>query len=148
MNRDCINLKERFGDRYRVKYEDSYYAERPEYRKEEAPWLMIIPCQNGHICPWGGSMVAACTRRRGPVARRLKDLPFAEAFQDGDDGVNVVFNVEHFEEVAEIMKPRRRYMVSEEEARRRAERIAKYRFQPAEKSPQTALECVSVPTVV
>jgi len=37
-----------------VTYEESYLTERPEYRDEEGPWLMIMPCRHGHIYPWGG----------------------------------------------------------------------------------------------
>jgi hypothetical protein len=115
---DCINLKRRFGDRYKVVYEEAYYAEYGENAVREAPDYMIIPCRHGHICPWGGENLAACTRRRGPIANRLKALPFVEVAQDGDDGANVVFSVEHFDEVAKIMQARRRPVLSDE---RRAE---------------------------
>ena len=53
-NTDCINLKEMFGDRYKVTYEESYYADHGETAYKEDPWLMILLCQHGHICPWGG----------------------------------------------------------------------------------------------
>jgi len=58
--------------------------------------------------------LAACTRTAGPVAMRLRSLPFAEVAQDGADGVNVVFPVDRFDEVAAIMKPRRRRVLSPE----------------------------------
>jgi len=108
MRHDCINLEERFGDRYRVEFEESYYAERPEFRQDEAPWLMIIPCEHGHICPWGESTLAACTNFRGRVANRLKALPFTDLAQEGADGVNVLFDVKHLDQVAKIMNARRR----------------------------------------
>jgi len=57
---NCINLRERCGRRYKVVFEESYYAERPEFRVAEAAWLTIMPCQHGHICPWGGDRLAAC----------------------------------------------------------------------------------------
>jgi hypothetical protein len=122
----CINLRQRFGDLYKVQFEESYYAERPEFRSEEAPWLMVIPCLNGHICPWGGRLLAACTRTAGPVARRLKKLPFAQVAQDGDDGANVLFDVRHFDEVAKIMKPRRRRRLSDQQKRESVERLRRY----------------------
>lgn len=120
---DCINLKQTFGDRYKVTYEEGRYS--------TDPWLMIIPCQNGHICPWGGEDLAACTDYPGRVAGRLKRLSFTEVAQDGDDGANVVFHVKHFDQVAEIMKPRKKIRISEEERQKRTERIARYRFEPA-----------------
>ena len=73
----------------------------------------------GHICPWGGSLLAACTKIAGKIANRLKRLPFAQVAQDGDDGVNVVFDVQHFDTIADIVKPRqRRTRVLSEEQRR------------------------------
>jgi len=74
----------------------------------EDPAYMILLCQHGHISPWGGENLAACTRRPGQIVNRLKALPFTEVAQDGDDGANVMFHVDHFAEVAEIMLPRKR----------------------------------------
>ncbi len=122
---ECINLKERFGDRFKVDYEGSYYAERWRKTTEEA-WRMILLCENGHICPWGGSELAACTNGTR-VASKLKRLPFTTIAQDGDDGANIVFDVKHFEEVAEILRPRKRRRQSPEAA----ERLRQYRFKPA-----------------
>ncbi|MFH1923803.1 MAG: hypothetical protein ABIP48_28425 [Planctomycetota bacterium] len=127
---DCINLKERFGDRFKIDVDESYYAERPEFRKAEEPWLQLLLCRHGHICPWGGSQLAACTNGRGPVANRLKALPFTTVAQEGDDGVNVLFDVAHFDQVAEIMKPRLRRRLSPEQRQRLAVAGAKYRFSP------------------
>ena len=51
--------------------------------------------------------------------------------QDGDDGVNVVFDVADFDTVAEILKlRRRRRKLSPEQAAALAERGRKYRFSP------------------
>ncbi len=75
---DPIDLKERFGDQFKVEYEESYYAVRSK-RTIEEPWLMILLCQNGHICPWGGSDLAACTDRPGRIVNKLKALPFRRA---------------------------------------------------------------------
>jgi len=104
---DCVNLKERFGNRFKIQHEESYAAERSEFRTAQEPWLQIIPCRHGHICPWGRSTLAACTDKAGGVARRLKALPFTTVAQDGDDGANILFDMEHFEAVAEIIKPKR-----------------------------------------
>ena len=125
---ECISLKERFGHKYKVEYEESYYAEYGPNARVEDLWLMIIPCRNGHICPWGGQKLAACTNRAGPIARRLKGLPYTTVTQDGDDGANVVFPVEKFDEVAAIVKPRTRKRLSSEAKRRLIEAGASYRF--------------------
>ena len=85
---ECIDLTERFGRRFRVTYEDSHQASYGTGARNEDPWLKIIPCQNGHVCPWGGDNLAACTRTAGPIAKALKALPFVQVHQDGSDGVN------------------------------------------------------------
>ena len=121
---DCVNLKQRFGDRFKVAYEESYYAERSRQTMED-PWLMVMACRNGHICPWGGSELAACTDSIR-IANRLKRLPFATVAQDGDDGANVLFDVEHFAEVAKIMKPRRRRRMTEGQKQQAAKRLREY----------------------
>ena len=74
----CINLKERFGHHYRVAYEESYYAEYGPNARIEDPWLMVVLCEHGEICPWGGTTLAACTNKAGAVAKRLKSLPFTK----------------------------------------------------------------------
>ena len=119
----CVNLKRQFGELYRVECEESYFADRGARARLEDPWLMILLCQNGHICPWGDSMLAACTNFDGTVARQLRKLPYTTVVQDGDDGVNVTFDVEHFDEIAEIMKPRRRRRLSEAQKKECVERL-------------------------
>jgi hypothetical protein len=105
---DCINLKERFGRRYRVQYEESFYAERGERARADDPWLQIIPCQRGHLYPWGPSTMAAATSTRGPTAHRLAAMPYTTIHQDGSDGITVLFPVAKLPEVAGIMGARRR----------------------------------------
>ena len=63
-NRDmnCVNLRIRFGRRYRIEYDDSYYAQYGLCRGR-TPWLKIIPCQRGHIFPWGGNMLGRVNLR-------------------------------------------------------------------------------------
>jgi hypothetical protein len=141
---NCINLKELFGKRYKVVYEEAYDAEHGENAYREDRWLMIMLCQNGHICPWGGSTLAACTSKAGSIAKRLKALPFTSVAQEGDDGANVLFDIEHFAEVAKIIKPRRRKQLSEEQKQQLTERLRKYQFSSASETPQIALECDAV----
>jgi hypothetical protein len=71
----CIDLAEQFGQRYRVEYEESYFAQYGPRARVDDPWLKIIPCRAGHICPWGGSQLAAVTNKTGPTARKLAALP-------------------------------------------------------------------------
>jgi hypothetical protein len=71
--------------------------------------------------------------RRTAQARRLKALDFTTVHQDGSDGVTVLFPVEKSPEVAELMKPRRRRRMTEDQRQAAAERLAKYAFTPAVK---------------
>jgi hypothetical protein len=140
------DLEELYGDRLRVEYEESYYTERTRRSKVE-PWLMTIPCQYGHVCPWGENLLAACTDKNGGIARRLMKLDFVlqDQSQQGADGVNAVFPIEHAEEVFKIIKPRKRRKgrpMSEEEKRQLADRgraaLARRQRVRAEKASQEA----------
>ena len=144
MKPTCLNLKELFGDRYKLEYEESYYAERPEFRRQEEPWLTQIPCQHGHIGVWGDDWLVASTNHAGRVATRLRELPFTELAMDGADGANVLFTVDHFDEVAQILKPRRRRRLSEEHKARLAASNAKYRFRPASEHASADQFCENV----
>ena len=141
----CIDLRERFGQQWRIEYEESHYADHGERTRTEDPWLMIIPCQHGHICPWGDDLLAACTNNRGTIAKRLKTLPFVAVVQDGDDGINASFHVDHFEEVAAIMRPKRKRPPRTESQRRATERLRDYHFKPGKKDAYTTLESPAGP---
>ena len=141
---DCINLKERFGDRYRVAYEESYKAEYGEDAYREDPALMIIPCRVGQIFPWGGSMLAVSVDGHAKVAGRLRRMPCCQVAQDGDDGTTLTFNVKAFDKIARIARPHRRPRLSPE---RRAELAACMREMNAScpvECELTAPECVSM----
>jgi hypothetical protein len=117
----CINLKERFGQRCRVLYEESRTAEHGSRSHVADPWLLVIPCRHGHIYPHGGDQLAASTNNRGAIAKRLAALPCVRVVQDGDDGINVVFHVDDFPAVAAIMKPKRLRRLSAEHRAKLAE---------------------------
>ncbi len=68
---NCINLKSRYGDRFRVISEESLAAERGENARSSDPWLMKIPCANGHLYPHGQQMLGVSTDRRGPISKAL-----------------------------------------------------------------------------
>jgi hypothetical protein len=128
---NCIDLKSRFGRQYQIAYEESYEADRGRHARSPEPWLVVIPCQFGHIYPQGGELLAASTNHRGPVANRLASLPCSALVQDGDDGVNVVFHVDDFAAVARVMKPKRRRALSPEKRAQQVERLREYQFKRA-----------------
>ena len=126
---NCINLKERFGGRYRIGRDPSYHVEHGEHGRADDPWTMILLCQHGHVYPHGGDLLGAATDKLGGVARALMALPCCTVAQDGDDGVNVTFHVDDFRQVANLLKPRRRRQISEAERERLASLSAQHGFQ-------------------
>lgn len=129
---ECINLKQRFGKRFKVDYEESYFAER-SIRSVEDPWLMVMPCRAGHIFPWGGTRLAfAVDTGHTQLAGIMRRLPCCETVQDGDDGeVNASFDVADFDEVAAIVRPRRRPQLSDEQRDRLREHMLAVRERSA-----------------
>ena len=115
----CIDLKARFDKRYRVVYEESYYADHGDGARREDPWLMILLCRYGHIFPHGGTTLAASVDGHPNVAGQLRRLKCCRVHQDGDHGeLTARFDVADFAEVAQIMRPRRRRLVSAEQRER------------------------------
>jgi hypothetical protein len=139
---ESINLRERFGKRYKVTYEESYQAQHGPRAWVDDPWLMIIPCRHGHIFPWGGDKLTASTDRRGGIAKSLMGLPGVAVHQDGSDGVTAVFPVERFDAVAALLIPRRRRVVSEAERERLRAMSAQYGFRRIVGAPETSAVCV------
>ncbi|MEQ8788898.1 MAG: hypothetical protein RIC55_21480 [Pirellulaceae bacterium] len=126
---DCINLKKQFGRRYRIAYEESREAEFGEGARTVDPRLMFIPCQYGHIFPWGGDLLAASVDGHGRIARRVASMDCCTVVQDGDDGeLTATFNADDFKQVASLMRPRRRKQLSEERHRKLVEAGQSTRF--------------------
>ena len=140
MTAECINLKQQFGGRFKVAYEESYHAERGDNGRAEDPWLMVVLCQNGEIYPYGDDQLVASTKIAGGVARVLKALTFTTLHKDGSDGVDVIFPADRFEDVAGIMKPRKRRRMTEEAKRQAAERLRKYRFPKGQSRADAAVQ--------
>jgi hypothetical protein len=110
----CIYLSERFGDVYRIGHDDAAGS-------RDAPWMMTMPCRRGVIYPHGGDLLAVDVDGRPMTAKRVGALPGVMLHQDGDSEMTLLFPVDLFDAVAEIVLPRRRRRLSEE---RRAQLIA------------------------
>jgi hypothetical protein len=95
----CINLRDEYGDRFRIGLDEAAGG------RSGNPWNFQILCRFGHICPWGGDLLAASTKGSGSVANRLKKLAGVEVIHDGDDGATVVFPQALFKKIAALMKP-------------------------------------------
>jgi hypothetical protein len=143
---DVINLRRRFGRRYRVTYEESYWAEHGPNARIEDPQLMILLCRYGHMFPWQDSTLAASVDGYPKVASRLRRLKCCRIVQDGDFGeLTVTFDLANFPQVAQIMRPRRRRQLSKSARQRLVEAGSKTRFQPGTRSHFTAHREASEP---
>ena len=93
----CINVETRFP-KYKLSYDD------PSLVGNRDPWNKRIECKSGHIGPWGdGTLVASTSSARSNASKALKSDPLARVAQDGDDGLNAVFNVEDWKHFFKIM---------------------------------------------
>lgn len=109
---DCINLRERFGKRYRLTFDPAYDPKgRP--RDKLDPWMMVIEGQRSTIYPYGGCLLAVEVEGRAVTRRRLRELAGTTVIQDGDDFTAFTFDVGIYPAVAAIVRPRRRRILSE-----------------------------------
>jgi hypothetical protein len=101
-----VNLLERFGDRFRVTWDPAY---DPKHVREKDVWMMQLPCagQGVTIYPHGGNTLAVEVDYRPSICRKLEALGL-QLHQDGDGEKTYLFEMSRFDEVAEIVKPRRR----------------------------------------
>jgi hypothetical protein len=128
----CVNLRDYFGDCLQIGYDPAFYAEHGERARTDDPWLQVIHCQHGEIYAQGGTRLVASSYRRGAIATRLLKLPCARVERDGDDGVDISIELADFTLVAELMRPRRRRMLSvaQRQALADAGRVHQFRSQP------------------
>ena len=103
----CINLRDMFGDRFKVTYDKAYHAEHGERGRTIDTWLMVVPCRYGHIFPYGGAQLAAFTGGKKTM-NRLAKLDCCRVLQHGDGEMVVTLDVKDAETVFGILKPRRR----------------------------------------
>ena len=117
---ECINLRKRFGQRFKVAMEESYYADRGPRAFADDPACRIIPGRRGHVYPWDGTRLAATSKTSGPRAKRLRELAGAEVYVDASDGATTLFPVDLLDQVADILLLKRRRRVSQQERQRLA----------------------------
>lgn len=123
----CINLQERFGDRYRVGWEADGVT-KALWPRKDWPWLMELQCHYGTVYPQGGDLLQAMTDR-SRIARQLRALPCVLSAR-GDAETVVRFHVDDIEQVLAVLKPYRRRQVSEAERERLRAVGADHRFKP------------------
>lgn len=135
----CIDLRERFGDRYRIAFEEQYRR----WPQRDWPWLARIRCRHGFVAPFGGELLQAFTGRPR-IGRRLRSLPFV-LHARGDHETVIRFHISDVAEVLAILQPRRRRpaLGDEQKARLIADgqaALTRWRAQAKAQSAQTRLE--------
>jgi hypothetical protein len=106
----CIDLQARFGKRYRIGWEADGAA-KPQWPRDEWPWLMELRCRYGRVYPKGGEILQAMTDRPR-IGAQLRNLPCVLKAH-GDDEVVVHFHVDDIGQVLALLKPYRRRQLSE-----------------------------------
>jgi hypothetical protein len=124
----CIDLRQRFGDRYRITW-DPAYDSKGIHRDNLDPWYAQIPCRGGiTIYPVGGNDLAVECDYHRYLARRLAAIPGVVCTQDGDEEKTFRFPVDLFDQVAAIVEPKRRRVLTEDQKTRLAEASHATRF--------------------
>jgi hypothetical protein len=120
---NCINLRHRYGSRYKVFNE----VEGRPARTRDDEGELIIPGRRGFVAVWGQGLLVACTHATATTRRLLEKVPGAVVKQDGSDGQNVIFAPEHLETVAAILKLRRKKQYTPAQRQAAAAQLAKVR---------------------
>ena len=127
----CLDLRATFGRRFRYTWDESYAAERQDFRAVEVPWLTVVPCRFGRILPWGGRCLAAYCRARATKRRELGELSGTTVVQGavlGCPEIVVTFDVDLVEPVAAVLQARRPRRFSDEQRARLLAASAGSRF--------------------
>lgn len=119
----CPDLKELCGDRYKIRTEESYFAETgSSTNNNRDPWLWF------RIVPWGDGLLAADFDKSRVTINRVKAAGFT-CVQDGDsdDGATFTFRPDQFDDMATFIRPFKRMVLSDEEKAKRTQRILEAR---------------------
>ena len=120
----CPDLAGLFGNRFKIGRDEAYACEHGEHGRFHDPWLLLVPCRFGRISPWTETELAASVDAHPNIAAAIRKLPFTRIVQDGDHGeLTAAFTVDHFDKVAEIMRPHRRRQWTDEQRQELSERM-------------------------
>jgi hypothetical protein len=103
----CPDLAGLYGDKYQLSRDP---AAGPG---DTDPWVVTLPCRYGVIYPHGPDTLAVEVDGHPKVAARLRRMGL-KAQQDGDGEWTFLFDVADFDRVAEVVRPRRRRVLSPE----------------------------------
>lgn len=116
----CVNLKNRFGKKYKIKV-------AKEYSKLDS-WNFEIPCKYGYIYPYSSTHLGFASATSGGIANKVAKLECTQVIADGDDGKNIIFHINDCKEVFKLVKPKTKRVLSKEQREANIKRLAKYSF--------------------
>ena len=106
----CVDLRPwAKANRYRFRLEESHRAENNQHIKGDGRWFVEILCKNGLIYPHGGTNLLAYAKSR--IAPAIAKLPGVYPYQTDGTARVYKFPIERLDEVAAILKPRKRRAV-------------------------------------
>ncbi len=112
----CVDLRLwAKANRYRFRLEESYRAESFPHVRGDGRWYVEILCKSGLIYPYGGTQLLAHAKSR--TASAIAKLPGVHPYQTDGTARVFKFPVECLDEVAAILKPRKRRTLSPDRAR-------------------------------
>lgn len=123
----CVNLREEFGDRFRIEYDPAADSSRT-LRKD--PWYFVMKCKAGELSPQGGTTLrleipVTMGSRRRKILERLKGRVQAIEFSDV---WAILFEVSDFDLVADLIRPKRRPQLTAQQREQRSEQLKKNRI--------------------
>jgi hypothetical protein len=127
----CVNLSELYGDRFRIFWDEAYDPDYKHVPKDlRDPWYMELrggergPGRNSgpgfSIYPYGHNTLALEIDYHNPTAAKIAKIPGVRIHQDGDQEKTLLFDVSLFEQIAPLLKLRKKRLVSEAERARLA----------------------------
>ncbi len=112
----CVDLRSwAKASRYRFRFEESYRVESSTHVRGDGRWYVEILCKNGLIYVHGGTQLLAHAKSR--IAPAIAKLPGVYLYQTDGTARVLKFPVERLDEVAAILKPRKRRTLSPDRAR-------------------------------
>jgi len=117
-----LNVKELFGNRYRIECDPAAKSE-PYGRRN--PWNFIIQCKYGEIYPFSDQLLAVLVVGPKKVAQ-LRRVGYT-LHQDADGEAVYLFPADRFDDVARLVHPRKRKRISTEHLRKLQQGGSDYR---------------------
>jgi len=113
----CVDLRPwAKANRYRYRLEQSYQAENNAHVKGDGRWFVEVLCQRGLIYPAGGLDLAAYTKSVH-AWRELLEVEGISKKQEASGEWRCRFPLSQLDQVAAILKPKRRRTLDPDRAR-------------------------------